>query len=171
VPVDFVKAMTFVDSIGPNTPDVTVFFGAGQSITIGTMAAGSNSVYTLPFRPSLYRKVTRIEVNIPESGYISSLEYAYCASVPKTEISIKKYAGPVGACTATGISAGDDLVYNVPGNENCYLISNPNTSDECLYDITLTDPAPKGGIGSLLVTTIAQTLCPGQTLYVPGPTK
>jgi len=73
-PHEFVKAMTFLDSKGPETPDVIVFFGEGQSITIDTMTTGGHSVYKLPLRTSLYRQVTRIEVNTTESGYISSLE-------------------------------------------------------------------------------------------------
>jgi len=95
------------------------------------------------------------------------------ATMPKIDITIQKYAGPAGACNASEI--GKRLVnpwYTVPYNADwayCYVISNP--IGECLYEVTLKDPAPKGGIGTHNVTTVNQILCPGQTVYVPGPTK
>jgi len=160
--------------MGPKTPNVTVFYDADKSITIDTIATGDNGVYTLPFMTRVYRDVTRIEVTIISSGSISSIEYPYCGSTPKTDINIKKYAGPVGACTATGITAADDLLYTVLNKATwayCYEITIPQNNDECLYNVTLVDLAPIGGIGTYKVTTVRETLCPGRTVYIPGPTK
>jgi len=67
------------------------------------------------------------------------------------------------------------MLYNVPNQAQWayrYEITVPVESDECLYDITLTDLAPRGGIGSMIdVLAVNETLCPGTTKYIPGPTR
>lgn len=111
-----------------------------------------------------------------ESGAVSSLTYPYCSKTPSTAISIKKYAGPVNTCNAAGIPNMGDTVYKVPANGNvvwayCYAVSVPSNSEECLYDITLSDDPSSGGIGIVGVTTAGESLCPGgETRYFAGPT-
>jgi len=48
----------------------------------------------------------------------------------------------------------------------------PGTDDgeDCLFDITVTDPAPIGGI-KINVTKVHEKLCPGQKIFVAGPTR
>jgi len=121
----------------------------------------------------LYENVTRIDIQIFGPGAINSLEYPYCAQSPATAVSIKKYAGPPNLCTASGITSMQDDVYTLSATNltwaYCYVITVPDTSEECLYDVTLTDRAPIGGIkGMRNVTAVRETLCKGQTKYIPG---
>jgi len=172
-PVEFIKAMSFNNLKGPNTQDVTVFYGEGKNINIYTPDTGVNGAYTLPFRTSLYNNVTRIEFRTLGGGAISSLQYPYCAKTPKPQISIKKYAGPVAACSASGLTSMRDNEYIIPDNENwtyCYVISVPPDSDECLYDVVYMDPAPNGGtVGRKALTNATELFCRGETRYVEGP--
>ena len=51
----------------------------------------------------------------------------------------------------------------------CYRISVPDTSEECLFDVVLNDPAPIGGTsGPLLVTIAPDELCPGDVTFIEG---
>jgi len=176
-PLEFVKAMTFLDikGYGP-TPDVTVFYDQGKQITIDTPVTGDNSVYTLPFKTSLYKNVTRIDINIEQYGVLSSLEFPSCVKPMKPLISVKKYVGPPDLCTASSVGSMQDDVYTLPITNAmwayCYVISVPSNSEECLYDVTLTDPAPIGGTnGTQKVTTVGETVCQGQSVYFPGITR
>lgn len=165
-PVEFVKSMTFIDLKITPTPNVTIFYDGGKSITTDTQDTGDNGVYTLPFKTSLYQNVTRIEITVERHGSISSLEYPYCSKPLKPQIAVKKYAGPPDLCTASGIASMQDVVYTLPSNgapwAYCYVVSVPSTSEECLYDITLRDSAPIGGTGGRSVTGVSETLCQGQ---------
>jgi len=52
----------------------------------------------------------------------------------------------------------------------CYEISVPSTSEECLYDVVLTNPARRSGTkGSMAPTKVNELMCPGKKMYVPGP--
>jgi len=67
----------------------------------------------------------------------------------------------------------EDILYTLPSADAtwtyCYVISVPAHSEECLYDVTLTDPSPIGGTGGPRnVTGVGETLCKGQTMYLPG---
>jgi len=176
-PLEFVKAMTFIDIKGPeNTPDVTVFFDGGRSIIVDTLQTGGNGVYTLPFKTSLYKAVTRIEVKIENFGAVSSLEYPYCVKPRTPAISIKKYAGPPNLCTPSGTIKMQDDQYTVPHDTQwayCYVISVPSDSEECLYDVTISDPGTIGGTnGTINVTREDEILCPrGMVKYMAGPLK
>jgi len=162
-PVAFIKAMSFLHILGPKTHD------GGKTITIGTPETNRNGLYSLPFASDVYKSVTMIEVKLHGEGSINSLEYPYCAKIPKPLISIKKSAGPTGMCNSSGInsmrkqySTSEPWIY-------CYEISVPTTSQECLYDVVLADPAPAGGTGGPRnVTRLDEVLCPGQTRYISG---
>jgi len=177
-PIEFVKLITLFNvKKGPVTPDVKVIFDGGKTIAIDMPDMGGNGVYALPFKTDLYQKVTRVEVRVEgSSGAISSLEYPYCARTPTTTISVKKYAGPPNLCTASGIRSMKDSLYTVPDRAEwayCYEIRIPSSSKECLYGITLTDPAPIGGrIGTRNVMAVSETLCStGQAVYIAGPSR
>jgi len=75
-----------------------------------------------------------------------------------------------------GINGMKENIYNLPSTTAswayCYVISVLPNSEECLYDVTLTDPAPIGGItGVKNITKVDETLCQGQTVYIPGVTR
>jgi hypothetical protein len=100
-------------------------------------------------------------------------------------VQVEKYAGPPGACSLnmSGELVAD--VYTVPNTTApwayCYKVSVPSNS-ECLYNMEMSDSAPIGGIGAgyELTTPVAkpdytslmeaETMCPGDVKYVPGPT-
>jgi hypothetical protein len=97
-------------------------------------------------------------------------------------IKIKKYAGPPGKCSASMVNELEDNVYIVPNpNESwsyCYEIWVPETSDECVDQVMMKDPAPKGGINpsffsiSSTNATFPNRFCPGEAKkYIQGPIK
>lgn len=81
--------------------------------------------------------------------------------------------GPPNLCNATGIQGLYDVEYIVPPNTTwsyCYVIHIPTESEECIYDITLTDSPPLGA-GQRNVTTPSELVCPGEMKYIAGPTR
>jgi hypothetical protein len=91
------------------------------------------------------------------------------------EIKIIKYAGPPGYCEEGGMAMMEDVLYTVPDSTAswtyCYEISIPDTSDECLIDMEMNDPAPVGGTGGSLPvynSTGGTLFCPGHKVYVEG---
>jgi len=182
-PVEFVKAMRLLKSDGDRWFSVGVVFEEGvgieesnglKYIVVYPPDTGVNGLYTLPFKTDEMKRVREIRMFINSPGAVVSLEYPYCAKTPTTNISVKKYVGPPGLCTASGISSMQDSNYTVtfPNSTEwayCYEVSIPSDSEDCLFDITLNDPAPMGGTnGRINVTAIQEKLCPGQTRYVAG---
>jgi len=115
-----------------------------------------------------------VKIKLFGKGSLNSLEYPYCVSNPTTRIAVKKYAGTPDLCNTAGIKIMQYDLYTVPDNVEwayCYEISVPSTSDECLYDITLLDPALTGELDRLRsVTTANETICPGgEKRYIAGP--
>jgi len=171
-PIEFVKSISFLDT-NIYGPQVSLTSAAGRwSGVLSVPLTGDNGFNLLEFPHYMYKNVAHIEISIA-LGSINSLEYRYCAKTPRTAVSIKKYAGPPSLCTASDVTSMQDDVHTLPATNTtwayCYVISVPSNSDECLYDVTLTDPAPIGGTGGMNnVTKIDETLCKGQTVYVPG---
>lgn len=167
-PIDFVKALTVLDMKNkPHLPWVELYFNNGASVTrIDIPDTGSNGVYTLPFRTSLYMNVTAMAVHYANQGAVGSMEYPYCAKTPASKISLKKYAGLPNSCNASGISCMQDDTFTTTTVTSangtityaqwayCYVISIPPDSEDCVYDAILTDPAPIGGTrGKRIITT------------------
>ena len=100
-------------------------------------------------------------------------------------VQVEKYAGPSGQCAAGNMADMQDVLYTLPtwnaSWSYCYVVTVPQGS-ECLYNMEMSDSAPIGGIGSGYVLTNytskrdytslmeAETMCPGDVKYVPGPT-
>jgi len=174
-PIDYIKLISLLD-VDEGSPDIKLTYDAGKTNIFDTPVTGNNGFLSFPFNTFTYKKVTSIEIKYFGSGSINSLVYPYCPQTPTPKIAIKKFAGPPGLCTATGITSMQDDVYTVPSTSAswayCYEITVPSTSDECLYDVVLDDPAPIGGTtGPKNVTKPNELLCPGQTVYVAGDTK
>lgn len=103
-----------------------------------------------------------------------------CGDAPETaynpKIELKKYAGPVGKCSAAGIAELFDENYTLPTATSewqyCYVVSVPKTSKECLYKVTISDPMlVLGSLGDgLMNVTTGNTdfLCPGDVKYIEG---
>jgi len=157
-------------------PEIKITYDVGKTADIVAPTTGENGFVSFPFNTNLYKKVTMVDIKFDASSAINSLEYPYCPQTPKPQISIKKYAGPPGLCTAVGVHLMKDDEYILPSNyahfAYCYEITVPSSSDECVYDIVLNGPAPIGGTGSpKAVTSKNQLLCPGEKIYVAGLTK
>ncbi len=155
---------------------ITLTYNGQNRKTFQTSATGNNGFFPLNINTDLYKNVSMVDVKYKGSGSINSLVYRYCPKTPKPQIQIVKYAGPAGSCSSTDISKLKDDVYTVPSATSswayCYVISTPTSSEECLYDVTLSDPAPLGGIGSqILITKVTDLLCPGETIYISGPNR
>ena len=167
--------MSLIDTDENNTPDITVFFDNGKVETFDTAATGDNGFFKREFDTSVYKDVTRIQIEYFGSGSIDSVQYPYCAQAPTPQIAIKKYSGPTGLCSSNGIASMQDDIYTVPSGSAswtyCYEVSIPATSGECLYDVVMNDPAPIGGIGSRNVTLRHVVMCPGEKVYIPGVVK
>jgi len=173
-PIEFIKTISFLNIERSDTPDITIFYEGTKTTVIDAPFTDKNGFVSIPFKTSLYKLVSRIEVKIFNSGVVTSLEYPYCAKTPTTAISVKKYAGPSNLCSQSGIPSMQDVFYDIPKNTQwayCYQISIPSNSEECLYDITLSDSASVGGIGSFLVTKTSEMLCPGEVRYIAGLTR
>jgi hypothetical protein len=103
-----------------------------------------------------------------------------CGDAPGTaynpKIQLKKYAGPVGKCSAAGIAELHDDTYTLPTSTSewqyCYVVSVPTTSKECLYKVTISDPMLAVGSlrDGLMNVTAGNTdfLCPGEVKYIEG---
>jgi len=105
-----------------------------------------------------------------------------CGDAPGTSytpvVDVKKYAGPVGQCAAGMMTGLQDVLYTLPLSSSswqyCYVVTVPSTSQECLYQMSMVDPAPIGGISSgspIAVTSStsdADMMCPGDVRYFPG---
>ena len=167
--------MSLIDTDENNTPDITVFFDNGKVETFDTAATGDNGFFKREFDTSVYKDVTRIQIEYFGSGSIDSVQYPYCPQAPTPQIAIKKYSGPTGLCSSNGIASMQDDIYTVPSGSAswtyCYEVSIPVTSGECLYDVVMNDPAPIGGIGSRNVTLRHVVMCPGEKVYIPGVVK
>jgi hypothetical protein len=91
------------------------------------------------------------------------------ALVPAIEI--KKYAGPAGSCNEEGQRLLFDNTYVLPNMtawwEYCYKIIVPSSSQECVGQMNLTDPAPGGTVG-LSVPIPGGSLCPGGSMFYGG---
>jgi len=174
-PVPFLKAMSLLDTDENNTPDISVFFDNGKVETFDTAATGDNGYFKQDFDTSIYKNVNRIQIEYFGSGSIDSLQYPYCPQMPTPLIVIKKYSGPTGLCSASGITGMQDGEYTVPSPTAswayCYEVSIPSASGECLYDVVMNDPAPIGGINTRNVTLRDELLCPGDKVFIPGEVK
>lgn len=156
---------------GGYSPKLFVHQG-GQQSTFNTQPTGDNGLYPVDIDPSIYNNVTMVDVKYWGSGSINSLVYRYCRETPTPEIQILKYAGPPGICSSEGMSDLEPDLYTVPSVSGdwayCYEISVPESSDECLYDVHMNDPAPIGGLPNHSITHTSESLCPGDTVYVSG---
>lgn len=158
---------------GGNSPKVFIYQGS-QKDTFDTEPTGNNGLFPLHVDTSVFTDVTMIDVKYWGSGSINSLKYRYCPETPTPKISITKFAGPAGSCNAEGVSSStlEDHLYTVPSNSDnwayCYEVSVPESSEECLYDVSMNDPAPIGGLQGHSVTQPSDRLCPGETVYISG---
>ena len=97
--------MSLIDTDENNTPDITVFFDNGKVETFDTAATGDNGFFKREFDTSVYKDVTRIQIEYFGSGSIDSVQYPYCPQAPTPQIAIKKYSGPSGLCSSNGIAS------------------------------------------------------------------
>lgn len=103
-----------------------------------------------------------------------------CGDAPGTaydpKIELKKFAGPVGKCSAAGIAELHDDTYTLPASTSewqyCYVVSVPSSSKECLYKVSISDPVRVLGLfgDGLMNVTSGNTdfLCPGEVKYIEG---
>jgi len=175
LPIESIRKISFLDIDGLLTPDLNITYDGGKTVVLDTPATGENGYLSLPLDSKVYRDVTMIDIKTFGAGAFKSLEYQYCPRKPKTRLLLKKYAGPPGMCSEDGIttSSMQDNIFSVASAMTnfiyCYVISVPTTSQECLYDIVLNDPARIGGTnGPQVITQRHELLCPGQKLFISG---
>jgi len=176
-PTPFLEMLSILDIDEAPTPKIKVTYAGGMTYSESTAVTGENGFLEVPFNTAIIQNVTRVEIFYSGSGSINSLEYPYCPQTPIPVIAIKKYAGPsTASCSASGIASMEDNLYTVPSTSSswkyCYEVSVPSTSQECLYDVVMNDPAPIGGTGgSVNVTSVSAKLCPGEKVYISGDVK
>jgi len=92
-------------------------------------------------------------------------------NTPVTVFRISKWAGPIGACTASGFSNVQSWnEYTVPLNRQwsyCYKVDLDAQAGECLSNFNISDPTPIGGLRKK----ITGSLCPGKDMYLSGPAR
>jgi hypothetical protein len=90
---------------------------------------------------------------------------------PVPVIEVLKYAGPVGKC-GVDMDGMEDVMFNLtrPDTEweYCYVAAVPITSEECLYNVFMSDPAPIGGTKGIDII-VPGTMCKDDLpLYFSG---
>jgi len=148
-PAPFLKMLSILDVDDGTTPEITVTYSSGQTYTHSTVATGNNGFLEVPFNTAVIQNVTRVQILYGGSGSINSLKYPYCPQIPIPQVAIKKFAGPsTSSCSQAGIALMEDNLYTIASTSEswmyCYEVSVPSTSQECLYDVVMNDPAPMG---------------------------
>jgi len=110
-PVEYIKLISFLNNEAVLlTPDITLTYDGGKRTVFSAPYTGENRLASVLLnRDPSHKRVTMVEVENFGSGAIDSLEYPYCAQTPKPLTSIKKYGGPVDACSASGLSSVQDM--------------------------------------------------------------